>query len=248
LIAVSLLDDRFQVAIGIRLAVQVLAAAYWIWVSGPVVGGVGAFLAILWATNLYNFMDGSDGLAGLMTVSGFTAYAVAAWLAGSTAAAMLFALVAATLPFLRRNLPPATVFMGDTGAVPLGFLAAVVGIEGIGTGLWPLWFPLLVFLPFIADASVTLTRRALRGERIWRAHREHYYQRLVQLGLGHSGALALYAALMVGTGTSALAALTRAPAAGMTLLGMWAVVHLLAFSVIDHAWRRSENGIDASKC
>ena len=105
---------------------------------------------------------------------------------------------AAPPPFLAFNVPPARMFMGDVGAVPLGFPAAALGALGIALGRWPAWFPVLVFLPFVADATVTLARRALAGERVFEAHRGHYYQRLWQLGAGHRGTLAVYAALMRG--------------------------------------------------
>jgi UDP-N-acetylmuramyl pentapeptide phosphotransferase/UDP-N-acetylglucosamine-1-phosphate transferase len=196
---------------------------------------------------LYNFMDGSDGLAGTMTVIGFGAYALAAFWAGSDRAPTLLALAAATVPFLLANLPPARIFLGDAGSVPLGFLAAVFGIEGWRQGWWPAWFPLLVFLPFIADASSTLVRRLLGGERVWQAHREHYYQRLVQLGFGHGGALALYGALMIGGAVSALAALTRAPQAGWYLLAVWLAVLTLLFGSVAHQWRNRIGGLRDSK-
>ena len=138
---------------------------------------------------------------------------------------------------------PARAFLGDVGAVPLGFLAAAVGIAGWKAQWWPAWFAPLVFLPFIADATATILRRFFSGERIWQAHREHYYQRLVRMGFGHAGTLALYAALMLGTAGSALAALVRAPHAGNVLLVLWLAVLLGLFVAIDHAWRlRNEMG------
>jgi UDP-N-acetylmuramyl pentapeptide phosphotransferase/UDP-N-acetylglucosamine-1-phosphate transferase len=159
----------------------------------------------------------------------------------------LLALAAATLPFLLANWPPARIFLGDAGSVPLGFLAAVFGIEGWRGGWWPSWFPLLVFLPFIADASSTLLRRLLRGEPVWLAHRDHSYQRLVQLGLGHAGTLALYAALMIGAAMSGLAALARAPQAGWYLLVVWGTALALLFGAVAHQWRTRIGGIRESK-
>ena len=129
-------------------------------------------------------------------------------------AQLYLALAAAVVPFLAVNAPPARAFMGDVGAVPLGFLAATFGIAGCRSGTWPAWFPLLVFLPFVADASTTLVRRVMGGERVWEAHRTHYYQRLHQLGAGHRGTLAIYGALMVGTAGTALTVLAFAPGAG----------------------------------
>ena len=84
--------------------------------------------------------------------------------------------------FLVFNFPPARVFLGDAGSVPLGFLAGALGAQGALSGAWPMWFPVLVFSPFIVDATVTIARRVARGERIWIAHRDHYYQRLVLSG------------------------------------------------------------------
>src|SRR5437764_1131088 len=71
-------------------------------------------------------------------------------------------LVAAVLPFAVMNAPPARMFMGDCGAVPLGYLAVLCGVAESTAGTWPLWFPALVFLPFAADATVTLLRRLWR--------------------------------------------------------------------------------------
>jgi UDP-N-acetylmuramyl pentapeptide phosphotransferase/UDP-N-acetylglucosamine-1-phosphate transferase len=250
IIIVSFFDDRRGIPALPRLFVQLAAALAWLWLAAPmpdlIVAGTMA-IAIVWVANLYNFMDGSDGLAGTMTVVGFGTYALAAFWAGSDRAPIFLALAAATLPFLLANWPPARIFMGDAGSVPLGFLAAVFGIEGWRQGWWPLWFPLLVFLPFIADASSTLLRRLLRGERVWQAHRDHSYQRLVQLGLGHAGTLALYAALMMGAGVSALAALARAPQAGWYLLAAWVAVLTLLFSSVAHQWRTRIGGLRDSK-
>jgi UDP-N-acetylmuramyl pentapeptide phosphotransferase/UDP-N-acetylglucosamine-1-phosphate transferase len=151
---------------------------------------------------------------------------------GSTYAALALA----TAPFALVNAPPARMFMGDAGAVPLGFLAAACGIAGWLDGVWPLWLPLLAFLPFIADATVTLARRLVRGERVWEAHREHYYQRLNRLGAGHRGTLAVYGALMLGTSASAVLALKVNPEAGWIVLGVWCALLGIGFAGIDYHW------------
>ncbi len=250
LAGVSLWDDRHSVSVALRLTVQLIAAVGWLWVAGyrGLPGMLLAVLVIVWMTNLYNFMDGSDGLAAAMTVIGYGAYAIAADRAGMADAPIIAAVVAATIPFLVLNWPPARIMLGDVGAVPLGFLAAVFGLGGWQAGYWPAWFPVLVFLPFIADATVTLLRRLLSGERVWRAHRDHYYQRLVQMGLGHRGTLAVYSALMLGTAASALAALLQAPDAGATILGFWVVVLLLYYTGIGYYWHRGNKGLNESKC
>ena len=240
-IAVSLWDDRRGVSPALRLLVQAGAAGAWIAMTWPSAAGVVAAILIIWSANLFNFMDGSDGLAATMGIVGFGAYAAVAWSAGRDDFTLLCCLVAATLPVLWMNRPPARVFLGDVGAVPLGFLAAVIGVAGWRDGAWPGWFPACVFLPFIADATLTLARRALHRERLWRAHREHYYQRLVQLGAGHAGTLAVYALLMVVGAAAAIGALLLAPAApllGPLLTLAWLLVILAVFAVIDHQWRK----------
>jgi UDP-GlcNAc:undecaprenyl-phosphate GlcNAc-1-phosphate transferase len=246
-IAVSLLDDLHGVHPAIRLTVHLVAAAIWVGLAGPALNAVAAVLAIVWMANLYNFMDGSDGLAGAMAVIGFGSFAAAAWLAGSAAVTLFLALAAATVPFLLRNAPPARVLLGDVGAVPLGFLAAIFGITGVQERWWPAWFPVLIFLPFIADATATLVYRLLRGARIWEAHREHHYQRLVQIGWGHGRTLALYAALMVGVAGSSLIVLAWAPTAGLALLIVWAAVFAVIFVAIEYHWRRRGVGFEESK-
>ena len=247
-IVVSLLDDLRGVHPALRLLVHLAAAAIWVALAQPALNPLLAVLVIVWMANLYNFMDGSDGLAGAMAVVGFGAYAGAAWIAGGDGAAQFLALAAATLPFLFRNLPPARILMGDVGAVPLGFLAAVFGFTGWQEQWWPAWFPIVVFLPFIGDATLTLAVRLLRGARVWEAHREHHYQRLVRLGWGHRGTLALYAALMVGTAASALAGLAWAPeGAGPVLLAFWGALLGLVFAAIDYQSRRRVAEIEESK-
>ena len=242
LIAVSLLDDLRGLSAAVRLAAHLLAAA----LAAPALLGLSesvlllavAVLAIGWMCNLYNFMDGSDGLAGGMAIFGFLAYAIAAWLAGSAQFALLhLAVAAAAAGFLLHNFHPARIFLGDAGAVPLGFLAAAFGIIGWLQQDWTWWFPLLVFSPFIVDASVTLARRLLSGARVWEAHRDHYYQRLVQLGLGHRGtALAQYA-LMAACGLTALGALTLAPDAQHLVLVGAGALYLIIIVLIERAWR-----------
>jgi len=242
LAVVSFMDDRGGLPARVRFLAQAVAAALWLAFalpSAPIWLLPLLFLAIVWVTNLYNFMDGMDGLAGGMAVFGFAGYAVAYWFDGSVYEA-LFAgsIAAAALAFLRFNFHPARMFMGDVGSIPLGFLAAVIGIAGWRDGVWPMWFPLAVFSPFIFDATVTLIRRAARGERVWEAHRTHYYQRLVQLGWGHRNtALAEYV-LMAGCVIVALAA-HRAP---LTVQIAVCAAGALAYAVIavsvDGAWRR----------
>lgn len=245
--SVSWLDDQHRAPILVRFAGHFAAAGIAAWggllPGGPVWLLPLALCGIVWMTNLYNFMDGSDGLAGGMAVFGFGTLALAATLAGAETHALVAACTAAgAAGFLLFNFHPARIFMGDTGSIPLGYLAAVLGLDGVRAGIWPLWFPLLAFAPFVADASVTLLRRLLRGEKVWQAHREHYYQRLVQLGWGHRRtALAEYA-LMLAFGALGLALLHAEPVVQPAGLGVALLLLAALMWRVDFAWRLHKTG------
>ena len=190
-------------------------------------------------TNLFNFMDGANGLAGGMALFGFTFYALAAHLAGAPDLALIAAcLAAAAGGFLLFNFDPARIFMGDAGSIPLGFLAGVLGIYGWSKDCWPLFFPVLVFSPFVVDASITLVRRLLHGERVWHAHREHYYQRLIRMGLGHRNTALCEYALMLICGFSGLAVLNRSSELQVAVMLGWLATYSLIMVRIDTVWRR----------
>ena len=242
LAAMSLLDDMRGLPVRVRFLAHFVAAVACLLALGltgwALLAGT---LAVVWMTNLYNFMDGADGLAGGMAAIGFSTLALAAWMGDAPGlAAFCASIAAAALAFLRFNFPPARVFMGDAGSIPLGLLAATLGILGAMQGVWPWLFPPLVFSPFIVDASVTLVRRALRGEKIWQAHRSHYYQRVVLLGASHRQlALAAYA-LMLAMATLALL-LIRVPQHAAWVLILSAAMYLTIFIAIDRRWHRSRN-------
>ena len=243
LLLVSFLDDARGIPAIWRLAAHLtvsglFAAAVLLPDHGPLAIAVAA-LAIAWMANLYNFMDGSDGLAGGMALIGFSCYGAAAWFAGSTEFALVnFSIAAAAAGFLVFNFYPARIFMGDAGAVPLGFLAAALGFVGCLQRDWTWWYPLLVFSPFIVDASVTLALRLARRDKVWQAHREHYYQRLVRMGWGHRRTAFFEYALMLACGAAALAALTVTPAAQVAVLAAVAAAYSVLIGLIERSWRR----------
>lgn len=211
--AVSMADDWFDLPVVFRFTVHLLAAAMIVYgMDAKVFIFLPQWLdlmllvvATVWMVNLYNFMDGMDGFAGGMGLIGFGCLAVAGLLHGVYDFALLALLVAAgNAGFLLHNFPPARIFMGDAGSATMGFLAAGFTLWGIREEVFALWFPLLVFSPFILDATVTLLRRALRGEKVWQAHRQHYYQRLTLAGWGHKKTVLSEYILMIAVAISSL--------------------------------------------
>ena len=244
LFIVSLLDDVHNLPVKKRLGAQLVAALTLVLGSG-IVGQQGIAVALVlalttvWMTNLYNFMDGSDGFAGGMALIGFSIYGIAALDSQHQAFAMLnFTIGAASLGFLYNNFPPAKIFMGDAGSIPLGFLVAAMGLWGWQQGCWPAWFPILVFSPFIVDATVTLTRRSLRKAKVTEAHREHYYQRLVQSGWSHRKLAMVAYVLMLAAGISALS--VRETLMPWPLLLVWAAIYTTLMLLIDLRWQRTQ--------
>lgn len=208
LVAVSLADDLGGLPIALRLPLHVAAAALACAAVAPGLSVLWLAVAAIaggWAINLYNFMDGLDGLAGGQAVIGFGAYGLAAAHAGDPSVALASSATAgAALGFLLFNFPPARVFMGDAGSTALGLLAAGLGLAGVIRGDWPWWFPVVAFMPFVLDATLTLALRIAAGQRFWQAHREHAYQRLSLMGLGHRRTTLVYYALMASSAAVAL--------------------------------------------
>lgn len=247
----SLLDDLRSLPVALRLSAHLLAAlvvmstvAYvpaqalaWHWIAW-----LAAVVSMVWMTNLFNFMDGADGLAGSMAIVGFGAYALGAALAGQASLALVsLAIASAAAGFLPFNFPPARVFMGDAGSIPLGFLAAALGVQGVASGAWPVPFPVLAFSPFIVDATFTLLRRLLRRERVWQAHRTHHYQRLVLAGWSTRRLLASSALLMVACAASAVLLARAGLMLQCGIIFFWAVAYALLLPAIDRESTKNTN-------
>lgn len=244
LAAISQIDDRRGLPARVRFVAHLVAvvlviamypppAPVWTW---PIL-----VLLMVWLINLYNFMDGADGLAGGMAFFGFGTYGAAALMHPHPmldAGLANVAIAGAALGFLVWNFNPARIFLGDAGSIPLGFLAGALGYWGWRSGAWPIWFPAMAFAPFIADASATLVRRLLRGEKFWQAHREHYYQRMVLSGIGHAATAWLcYCVMFVGA-MVALYGLHDSARTQWALVTGWSAVLLLIGAAIDRRWHR----------
>ncbi len=257
--AISFADDRLSVPPGYKLGVQLLATWMLIGVglrpetlslpglelSWPVTNStVFTLLLLLWMTNLYNFMDGIDGLAAGMTVLGFGTFAALGWCTSHLGFSTLNLVVAATAAgFLVWNFPPAHVFMGDLGSSTLGFLAGAFSLWATWAQIFPLWVAGLVFSPFIVDATVTLLRRLTDGERVWQAHKSHFYQRLVQLGWGHRKTTLAGYVLMALCGGSALLAFQLPPRGQWGIVITWGLIYLGLMGAVGIGELRQQEAI-----
>ncbi len=213
----GLLDDWFDLRPRYKILGQSLGAALAYWAGIRILPmpeplewlsfGLTVFWLIL-SSNAFNLVDGSDGLAGSLGVLSGTGLVILAIVLDYTALALMFApLVGAILPFLRKNWPPASVFMGDSGSLTIGFLigcggAALSRRYPDGTGL--LAAVLLLALP-LAEVALSAARRTLRGRSIFEADCHHLHHELRRKGMDSSQLLlhmSLFAALAVAMASS----------------------------------------------
>ena len=210
---VSYLDDLRPIRFMWRLVVHCSAAIVLIadtetWHGITMLGNlqlgnfgyVITFLWIVWMVNSYNFMDGIDGLAGLQAVIAGIGWFILGIMLGMPVISLFGGVIAASsLGFLLHNLSPARIFMGDVGSAFLGFTFAALPLMARTSvmkspDLLPIAAVLFVWF-FLFDSVVTIVRRAIRGEKIWVAHREHLFQRLVSSGYTHRRVTVLYGVL-----------------------------------------------------
>ena len=200
---VGLVDDCRDLPVVRRLILQFLAAAWALyWLGGvheeilpgvpPVLVNVLGVISIVWLTNLFNFMDGIDGIASIETIT-VCLGAIVLYLFGSAGdtvwllPAMLLAVVSG---FVFWNLPPARIFLGDTGSGFLGFMMAVFCLQAAQLDPAFFWAWIILLGVFIVDATLTLVRRLLRRQRLYEAHRTHAYQ-FAARKLGEHGAVSV---------------------------------------------------------
>lgn len=197
LAGISWIDDLRSLSPGIRLVAQIAAilpALYWMtgetsffqYVIPAPYDLIFVGLVWIWFINLFNFMDGIDGISGVEAASIGAGIALVAIIApaGGPNPVLPGLVAAAATGFLFWNWHPAKIFLGDVGSVPLGFLLGWLLLDLANAGFWAA--ALILPLYYLADATITLLRRGLRGEKVWQAHREHFYQRAVQSGRSHA--------------------------------------------------------------
>lgn len=188
---VGFLDDHGHIAARWRLLAHFIGAGWVLWLLGGLpalrvfgldlnLGAFGYILGVLylvWLLNLYNFMDGIDGIASVEAMCVCLGGALLYYLIGQPQAIVLPLFLAATVcGFLFWNFPPARIFMGDAGSGFLGIVLGTLSLHAAWVNPALLWCWLILLGVFIVDATWTLLRRLLRGERVHEAHRSHAYQ------------------------------------------------------------------------
>lgn len=194
------IDDRVNLSIIARLTAQAAAALWamgWIWgreglltlceldILG-IIAFMVVFISIMWMINLFNFMDGIDGLAASEAIvvcasAGFIMIFQGYYEMGTVS----IILAGSVAGFIIWNWPPARIFMGDAGSGFLGYIIAVLVLLSARSGFLPLETWMLLLVIFIVDATGTLITRIIRGQQWWQAHREHVYQKAVRSGCTH---------------------------------------------------------------
>jgi Fuc2NAc and GlcNAc transferase len=255
---VGFADDHRPVPAWVRLIVH-LAAALWavLWLGGPTgialhhhivqlgLGGeVLAVLGVIWVLNLFNFMDGIDGIAAseavFVTGAALPLMMLCGVSGGVSAACLMIA--AGSLGFLWWNWPPAKVFMGDVGSGYLGYVIAVLALAAARESPVALWVWLILGGAFFVDATLTLVRRLIRGERVYQAHRSHAYQWLARR-FGHRAVtVAIWAVNLIWLLPCAIFAAARPADAALTML---IALSPLGVTALAAGSGRPENGQSA---
>lgn len=251
--AAGLLEDRFALPPRARLFVQLIISAATVTVFlGPPVSVLSAALFIFWivfmagTANIYNFMDGINGMAGLSGLSAFGLMAAYSYfIAGDTAAALIsVSLSAACAGFLPFNFPKARVFMGDAGALFLGFVFSAMIMRLSQTGA--VFITLSMFLClFYSDALLTIFYRWRKGEALMKAHRSHLYQRLSnEMTLPHWAVSTAYAAAQLLFGLLSLLAYGRGRVWLLTVVIFFAAAFIALYMAIKAVAPAQLNGRD----
>ncbi|CFX26109.1 putative Glycosyl transferase WbpL [Candidatus Filomicrobium marinum] len=198
LAVVSFLDDMQPISRRLRFAVHLgaaVACVVSVHYSASIFGDILPFwldrllavLALVWYINLYNFMDGIDGIASVETATVAGGYAIVVMSLGdwnSVYLGLALAVAGAALGFLFWNWHPARIFLGDVGSIPLGLITGWLMVDlAVRVSLAA---ALILPLYFAADASLTILNRLRKGERIWEPHRSHFYQRSARAAGSHS--------------------------------------------------------------
>lgn len=247
---VGLVDDLRALPARARFACHLAAAAFVVWDRWDALASAvdllrfpawllapAMVLWIVWMTNLYNFMDGIDGLAAGQAALAGVGLAIGAFASSaSDTGALLLLLAAASAGFLWFNFPPASIFMGDVGATAIGFFLVCSPLlhASRGVSVESVWIATGLF---VLDATTTLLRRVVAGERWFEAHRSHWYQRPLQFGVPHRAIdRVAYSGMLILAAGAALYPSAPQPLR-VAMLGLPVVVFLPMVLVVRHLER-----------
>lgn len=240
--AISWLDDVVTVAPRWRLLVQIVAVSVALkfgTLNGLVFQGffpswadlIVAVLAWIWFINLYNFMDGIDGITGMQTIFIAAGISILGFMNIGSNSDYYYALVliAAMLGFLKHNWHPASIFMGDVGSISIGFLLGWMLLNLAASG----HFAAALILPayYVTDTSVTLIRRLIAGKKVWEPHAEHFFQKALKtIGSSHT---TIVKKVSLANIALLLLALTTALMPSVTLITFIAAIVVIALLLYD---------------
>ena len=237
---VGLADDQLDLRPLVKFAGQFLAGLGFVWLLGPLqtaplpflgetaLGFFGVFVTVFWIVafiNVFNFMDGVNGIAAGAAFVGLSLFALAAVFTGATAAAVIALLAAlAAAGFLPANVVRGRLFMGDCGSHFLAFVIAGLGVfaANASNGAASALLMPVIFLPFIIDVAFTLIHRSIRGQNVLTAHREHAYQLILRQGASHGAVAAIFSGLVAFCAAAAILMLALPPSL------MWAAPAAIA--------------------
>ncbi len=259
---ISWLDDLYSVSFVWRFLIHSTAACliifeigFWNEIYLPVsgvtefglAGAIITFLWIVWLTNAYNFMDGIDGIAGMQAFTAGIGWLLIGKIIGIETTAIYGGVVAfSALGFLMHNWQPAKIFMGDVGSAFLGFTFACLPLiskkeDSADSSILPLIAVLLVWL-FIFDSIFTFCRRLLKKQKVWTAHREHFYQRMIIGGRSHAFVASLYGILSMILGFSIILWITSEKQLPIILLLICLIEAMVIFLLISKTENVDERG------
>lgn len=239
-------DDLWDPPVYLRLGLQVVAVTVLLIGTGPMrairfpvfgtldLGFTAIPVSLVWVlsvTNIYNFMDGIDGLAaGQGVIAGGFLACIGSIAGNTTIQALGIFAAAASLGFLFFNFPPAKIFMGDVGSTTLGFTFGAMAVIGARNPVHRVDFLVVVLVlgSFLFDSTITLFRRALRRERLHESHNDHFYQAAIQIGWSHRQVTLAEYGIMVLLGASAILYYESEAAVQLGLFCLWFVV----FSIV----------------
>lgn len=197
--AIGLIDDIREVSPWLRLIIHFCAAGIGMFfmkyyggithfIFPPDMPWLDLFFSLfiwVWLINLYNFMDGIDGIAATEAICVFLAASLILFFKGDSFSYLLIMFAASCSGFILWNLPPARIFMGDVGSGFLGYVMGALVIFGNGSGKLNIWVWLILLGVFLVDSTFTLIRRILKGEKWYGAHCSHTYQRASRIWKSH---------------------------------------------------------------